>query len=206
MRRLVYYVATSLDGRIAGPDDDVTIFPFDDDYGRELAADWSDALPTPVLGAYGIEPSRTRWDAVVMGRRTFQPAIDAGLGNPYAHLDTYVVSTTLRPADFPDVTIVDGDPVDLLAELRRRPGGDIWLCGGGRLAAALAPQIDRLVLKVNPVVAVAGTALFDGDEHAVGLSRWTLVEHRVYDLGVVMLTYDRSPDSADSGGPANSSG
>lgn len=128
-----------------------------------------------------------------MGRRTFQPAIDAGLADPYAHLDTYVVSTTLSPSDFPAVTIVDQDPAAFVAELLGRPGGDVWLCGGGRLAAALAPQVDRLVLKVNPVVAGAGTALFDGTDHPVDLSRWQLVDHRVYDLGVVMLTYDRSP-------------
>ncbi len=195
MRRLVYFVATSLDCRIAGPGDDVSIFPFDDDYGRALAVDWIDALPTAALRAMGVEPAGTRWDTVVMGRRTFQPAIDAGIADPYEHLDTYVVSSTLAPSDFPGVTIVDGDPIALITRLRERPGGDVWLCGGGRLAATLAPLIDRLVLKVNPVVAGGGTALFDGD--AVASSRWQLVEHQVHDLGVVVLSYDRLPDDGD---------
>ncbi|GMA31262.1 dihydrofolate reductase family protein [Litorihabitans aurantiacus] len=198
MRRLIYFVATTLDGFIAGPDGDVTIFPFDEDYGRELARDWSDALPTPALAASGLTPPRSRWDAVVMGRGTFQPAIDAGLADPYAHLDTYVVSTTLEPADHPAVTIVDRDPDTFVADLLRRPGGDVWLCGGGRLAATLAPLVDRLVLKVNPVVAGAGTPLFDG-EAPVATTRWHLVEQHVYGNGVVMLTYDRDRTATDDG-------
>ncbi len=83
-------------------------------------------------------------------------------------------------------TIPD-DPRGAVRRLKDGSGGaDIWLCGGGRLAAALRPEIDRLVLKVNPVVFGDGIALFDGD---YTLSAYELVSTTHYDSGVPFNDY-----------------
>lgn len=200
MRALVYFVAVSLDGRIAGPGGETDAFPLDPDYLVRLAEEWGDGLPTAFHRAMGTEPSRTRWDTVVMGRGTFQPAVDAGVADPYAHLDTYVFSRTLDPADHREVTVVPDDPADFVRELKRREGGDIWLCGGGGLAGALADEVDRLVLKVNPVVLGDGVPLFSG---AFAPTAWRLVDQQAPGAGVLVLSYDRvrteEPDAAAGG-------
>ncbi|WP_026419000.1 MULTISPECIES: hypothetical protein [Actinoalloteichus] len=61
--------------------------------------------------------------------------------------------------------------------------------GDGRLAGALLPEIDRLVIKLNPVVAGAGIALFGGAFDPTG---FRLVETKAHDSGVLFLTYTRS--------------
>lgn len=189
MRALVYFVAVSLDGRIAAPDGSFDDFPVDAAYLAELNAEWGDGLPTGFHQATGLEPPGTKFDTVVMGRGTFEPAIAAGVVSPYTHLDQYVFSSTLDPADHPGVRVVADDPVAVVRDLKRQPGADIWLCGGARLAGALAGEIDRLVLKLNPVVLRAGLPLMDGDTYDP--TTWQLVDHRVHDLGVVVLTYER---------------
>ncbi len=186
MRELVYFVAVTLDGKIAGPDGSFDFFPMDEDYSRQMNEEWGDGLPTAWHEALGSTPPLRKWDTVIMGRGTFQPALDIGVASPYAHLDQYVFSSTLVPAEHPGVTVIDGDPVAFVADLKQQPGGNIWLCGGGKLAGTLTPLIDRLVLKLNPVVAGAGVALFEG---RFAPSHWRLVEQRTFDLGVVLLTY-----------------
>ncbi|MFY0405717.1 dihydrofolate reductase family protein [Solicola sp. PLA-1-18] len=188
-RSLVYFVAVSLDGRIAGPDGSFDSFPMDQEYLGALASEWGDGFPTAFHQATGSTPPGTRWDTVLMGRGTFQPAIDAGIESPYAHLTQYVFSSTLRAEDHPGVQVVDEDPLAFVRRLKAEPGGDIWLCGGGRLAGALAPEVDRLVLKLNPVVLGAGIPLVDG---AFDPSVWRLVASRVHEIGVVVLTYERA--------------
>jgi dihydrofolate reductase len=49
----------------------------------------------------------------------------------------------------------------VVRELKRRPGQDLWRCGGAQLAGALLPEIDELVLKVNPLLAGDGIRLLD---------------------------------------------
>lgn len=190
MRPLTYLVAASLDGRIAAPDGSTDAFPFDPAYGVALAEEWGDALPTAFHAALGTTPPGTRFDAVVMGRATFEPALEAGVADPYAHLDTYVCSTTLDPAQHPAVTVVATDPVGLVRDLKRADGTGIWLCGGGRLAATLVDEIDRLVVKLNPVTFGAGRPLLDG---AYDPRSWRLEASRTFDLGVVLLEYARQP-------------
>lgn len=189
MRALVYFVAVTLDGRIAGPDGSSDFFPVDDDYLRVMAEEWGDGLPTALHETMGTTPPGTRWDTVLMGRGTFGPAMAAGAASPYAHLVQYVFSRTLRPQNHPGVHVVADDPLAFVRRLKSESGGDIWLCGGGSLAATLMPEVDRLVLKLNPVVAGAGVPLVDGP---FAPSTWRLVRQRVLPLGIVLLTYDRA--------------
>ncbi|MCW3840315.1 dihydrofolate reductase family protein [Micromonospora yasonensis] len=189
MRKLVYYVATTLDGFIAAPDGSYDFFPLvpDPDVLAHLAAEWPQTFPTFTHAQFGIEsPPAGRFDALLMGRGTYEPALKAGVTSPYAHLKQYVLSRSLPPSDDPQVEIVAGDAVAFVRELKERPGGDIWLCGGGHLAGQLLGEVDELVVKLNPVVVGSGVPLAD---RGFAPHRFTLVETRPFDSGVVVLRY-----------------
>jgi dihydrofolate reductase len=190
MRRLTYYIALSLDGYIAGPADEVDFYPQPDPYVAWMAQRYPETLPTHIRAAVGASeaPNKT-FDTIVMGRRTYQPALDAGITSPYGHLRQYVVSSTQEAVD-PDVTIVRGDPVTLVRELKAEDSPmDIYLAGGGRLAGALLEEIDRVVLKLYPVVAGSGIPAF-GDA-AFQPTRFDLVDTQTFEGGNAVLTYDR---------------
>lgn len=187
MRHLVYHVASTLDGFIAGPEGQYDFFPYEPDLADYLTEHYPETLPTAHREKLGIDPPAGRYDTVVMGRSTYEPALAAGITSPYAHLDQYVFSRSLAPGAYP-VRIVAGDPVPVLRELKQGPGRDIWLCGGARLAADLLPEIDELLLKLNPIVAGAGIPLFRRDFDP---RSFTLVETRPFDSGVVVLRYRR---------------
>ncbi|MEW2556133.1 dihydrofolate reductase family protein [Streptomyces zhihengii] len=170
MRKLVYYIGTSLDGRIAGPAGEFDFFPQGDEQQTAAYTTWMNALypetvPTAFRAAAGVAhaPNR-RFDTVLMGHATYRLTLGNGITSPYAHLRQYVVSRTLAPDTDPAVTVVPGDPLTLVRELKNETGtgSDIWLCGGGRLAGALLPEIDELLIKAYPVIAGSGIAVVDG--------------------------------------------
>ncbi|MEU4778054.1 dihydrofolate reductase family protein [Micromonospora sp. NPDC023633] len=192
MRKLVYYVASTLDGFIAAPDGSYDFFPLDPDLAAHLAANWSQTLPTFAHPQFGIDEPTGRFDAVLMGRATYDPALKMGVTSPYAHLKQYVFSRTLPPAAEPEVEIVSTDPVDFVRELKRRPGRDIWLCGGGQLAGQLLPEVDELIIKLNPYVVGSGIPLAD---RGFDPRRFDLVDTRPFDSGVVILHYARPAEA-----------
>ncbi|WP_141578635.1 dihydrofolate reductase family protein [Actinomadura sp. WMMA1423] len=197
MRRLVYYVAATLDGYIAGPDGQYDFLPFEGEPAKMIVDEYPETLPAHVRGPLGIAAAPNRhFDAVVMGRGTYEPALTAGITSPYPHLEQYVVSTTLG-IDDPAVTVVAEDPAGLVRELKRRDGLDIWLAGGGRLAGALVDEIDALVVKRHPMVIGSGIPLFDGP---FAVAAFTPGATRAFDSGLVVTTYTRA---ADSGVPAS---
>lgn len=161
MRKLVYYIAISIDGFIAGPNDEVDFYPGSDEYMRWMTSEYADALPTHVRRHLGIDGAPNRnFDTIVMGRRTYDPALKLGITSPYAHLRQYVFSRTLERRD-PNVTLVNGDAVETVRALKREESAlDIYLAGGGELAGQLLDEIDRLVVKLYPVVAGAGRSAF----------------------------------------------
>lgn len=188
MRELVYYVAVSIDGFIADPRGGFDAFPVEGDHMDAVLGEYADALPAHVLAALGLEPPRTRFDAVVMGYNTLTPALDAGIGSPYPHLRQFVASRRAREVD-PAITVT-ADPLAAVRELKGEDGLDIWLCGGGQLAGALRDEIDRLVLKRNPLVFGSGVPLF-GDA-AYSPQSFMRTNTRSFSSGVVIEEYARS--------------
>ncbi|MEU6006622.1 dihydrofolate reductase family protein [Streptomyces sp. NPDC047453] len=196
MRKLVYYVGVTLDGRIAGPGGEYDFFPAGDEQQTAAYFSWTntlypDTVPTAHRAAVGLTDVPNRhFDTVVMGLGTYRPAFDAGITSPYAHLRQYVVSSTLKPDTDPAVTVVPGDPLALVRELKRQEdtGLDIWLCGGGKLAGALLPEIDELVVKNYPVVAGAGIPAFDG---AFNPTVFQVAERTAFPNGVTLTHLTR---------------
>ncbi|MFB9378086.1 dihydrofolate reductase family protein [Kineococcus gynurae] len=157
-RELVYHVAVSLDGFIAAPDGDYSAFPVEGDHLAALLAEFTDTIPSHVQSALGLVADRSRFDTVLMGWNTYTPALRAGIVSPYAHLRQIVVGSPGREVG-PDVELVQ-DPVATVRELKAGSGASVYLAGGGHLAGSLLDEIDRVHLKVNPVVLGDGIPLF----------------------------------------------
>lgn len=185
MRTLTYLVATSLDGFIAAPDGDFSAFPVDGDSVAAHVRDHPDTIPAFAHGVLGIEPTGAEFDTVLMGWSTYAAGF-AVTRSPYPHLRQIVFSRTRAAADAgAGVEVVDADPLDVVRDLKAGPGTGIWLCGGGRLAGALLPAIDELVLKINPIVFGRGIPLFGPDPSIAEPRAWKLAESERFDDGVV---------------------
>lgn len=172
MRRVWYSVAMSLDGCIAGPNGEYDWIP------DEPEMDWGAFL--------------ARFDTVLMGRRSYQAALQSPGGGAMPGMATYVVSSTLRADAHPDVTILHEGLEARLADLRAAPGKEIWLFGGGVLFRSLLERglVDVVEIGLVPVLLGGGIPFLPGLD---GLHRLALMETRRYPTGIMLLTYAASP-------------
>ena len=189
MRALTYYVGASLDGFIAAPDGSFDFFPVDSSVLDFIAAEYPETLPSHVRQLLGVTAPAVHFDTVVMGRATYTPALEAGITSPYGHLRQYVVSTTLEGSPDPQVRVVP-DPLALVRELKQENGTGIWLAGGGRLAGALLPEIDELVIKRYPVVVGAGIPAIAA--HHVHPLAFQITDEDTLAGGTTVTTYIRA--------------
>ncbi|TJZ54149.1 dihydrofolate reductase [Streptomyces piniterrae] len=195
MRKLVYYVAATLDGFIAGPDGaDPTgpdgFWPISDDYVRHMAEEYPETLPAPAREALSITAEGTHFDTVLEGRKSYEIGLEAGITDAYPHLRHLVFSTTLTESPDPAVELVTSDPVAKVRELKQEDGKDIWLIGGGELAGTLYAEIDQLIVKLGPLTTGGGIPLF-GRKAAFDPRIWNLTDHTVLGSGAAFLTYTR---------------
>ena len=169
MRRVRYQVACSLDGYIAGPNGE---------------ADWIIMDPdidfTALFGQF---------DAMLMGRKTFEAMAGQGQGGGMPAMKTYVFSKTLKGGDHRSVTIVNGDPAATVGGLKAKQGKDIWLFGGGALFRSFLELglVDTVEPAVIPVLLGGGIPLLPAPAARAKLK---LTSHRLYPkTGIVLLEY-----------------
>lgn len=161
MRKLTYFVATTIDGFVGGPDGSFDFFPFEPDTQELVTTEYPETLPTAVRKQLGIDTRENRhFDAILQGKVSYQIALDEGVTSPYAHAKQYVFSRSLRADLDPAVTIVGADPSEYVRELKQEPGLGLCLIGGSRIAGALLPEVDELLIKRYPVLAGSGLPLF----------------------------------------------
>jgi dihydrofolate reductase len=128
-------------------------------------------------------------DTVLMGRKSWEVTRKGGAGGAMPGMKTYVISRTLRQEDCPDAT-VSSDPAAVVADLRKQPGKNIWLFGGGELFRSMLELrlVDDVEVGVIPVLLGGGVPLLASPAPRAKLK---LVNHRVYKTsGTVMMSYE----------------
>ena len=187
MRRLTYFIASTVDGFIARKDGTFDFFPMTGEHLPYIAAEFPETFSGPHRAAVGVDAANAHFDTVLMGRNTYEVGVALGITSPYPHLRQYVVSRTITTSPDPAINLVTRDPVECVRELKREAGLGIWLCGGASLAGALFQEIDQLIVKVNPVVLGSGIPLFEG---ARGATTLELTDHKAFAGGVAIHCYN----------------
>ena len=186
MRELKYYVACSVDRFIAREDGSFDDFPTEGEHIADLLDRFPETVPAHLRDTLGVRAENKWFDVVLMGRRTYEAGLRVGVTNPYPHLKQYLFSRTLKRSPDAKVKLVSEDAMDLIRGLKRQPGKDIWLCGGGELAATLFSEIDEMILKVNPLLLGSGIPLFSG---AIPKTDLELVGQKIYPNGFTLFRY-----------------
>ena len=165
------FIATSLDGYIAGPDDDLSWLFTDADYGFSSFYEGVDTL--------------------LMGRGTYEAV--RGMGPwPYPGKHTMVVS---RKADLqtPEAELHSGDLTELIRRLQAEGRQNVWLVGGGELVRSFLKQglLDRITVSMHPILLGKGVPLFPG-----GFPRTMLLleDTKSFEGGLVQMNYHVIPD------------
>lgn len=169
MRRVRFFVASSLDGYIARTDGSIGWLFHDADYGyAEFYA--------------GI-------DTVVMGRATYELALALG-PYPFSGKKTCVFSRSRVGTRDEHAEFIAGDVRAFVAGLRAQPGRDIWLVGGAKLAREFltADLIDEYIVSIHPVLLGSGIPLFPAGGRETVL-RFEGV--RTFPSGLVQVRYER---------------
>ncbi|WP_068279588.1 dihydrofolate reductase family protein [Aldersonia kunmingensis] len=186
MRKLVYYIATSIDGFIADPEGDASHFPLPPETLAAIFGRYPETCPAHLREAFGVTGEARRFDTVLMGWRTHEPAVAAGLdGGGYPHLRQVVV-THRNIATTESLEVMTGDVAAQVADLKREAGRDIWLCGGADLAAQLIDVIDEIQVKIYPVLLGRGISLFGG---TTSLRQLDCTDIETLPGGVALATY-----------------
>jgi len=185
MRKLIYYVACSLDGFIAREDSSIDFALPDGEHLQDLARRFPEAFPGHLRGPLGISAPNQRFDTVLMGRATYEVGLKMGITSPYPHLKQYLFSRTIAGSPDPAVELIQDDATATVRRLKQESGKDIWLCGGAKLAAAVFNEIDELILKFNPVVLGTGIPLVGGRHEA----SMELVDSHTYANGCMVVRY-----------------
>jgi dihydrofolate reductase len=173
MRKIIYYVAMSLDGYIVGPTDSIDGFVSEGSGVNKYLSD---------LKAF---------DTVIMGRNTYEFGFKYGIvpGQPaYEHMEHYIFSNSASYENLHDKVHIVPRDISLVRKLKKGSGSDIYLCGGSLFAGWLLENelIDELIIKLNPVLLGQGLPLFSSTARQLKLD---LQEVQEYDHGLVINKY-----------------
>jgi dihydrofolate reductase len=186
MRKLVVHQFITLDGVIQAPGS-----PTEDTDGGFTHGGWTLPYWHDEIGAH-FGQAFAEADSILLGRKTWQMHGEAFEPNPaedpFSGMKKYVVSTTLASAEgWRDSTLIRGDAINAVRQLKGQPGKNIILDGSSVLVHSLIENdlVDEYMLHVYPLVLGGGKRLFPQSKR-VNLA---LIESAALPTGVIYQRY-----------------
>jgi dihydrofolate reductase len=189
MSKIVAFENLTLDGVMQSPGR-----PDEDNRGGFPHGGWSTEYADETM-LQNAQEGMAHTGALLFGRTTYEDFFQVwpnATDNPFTDVlnrsQKYVASTTLtEPLPWENSTLLQGDVVEAVRELRARPGKDIVILGSGKLVRSLMPHglIDNFSLLIHPLVLGAGQHLFPTDWYA----DLELIDTRQSKTGVIMANY-----------------
>jgi dihydrofolate reductase len=176
MRKIIAGMFISLDGVVEAPE--TWHFPyFNDEMGEAVGSPMGEAGAAVLLGRTTYEAFAAHW-----------PHQNDQFADILNNIPKYVVSTTLKTAEWNNSTLIGDNVAERLAELKEEPGGLISVIGSGTLIRSLLDYelLDELRLLVHPILVGSGLRLFPEGTTRRGLK---LINSQTFKTGVLNLAY-----------------
>ncbi|NDV17450.1 dihydrofolate reductase [Muricauda sp. TY007] len=175
MRKISLFIATSLDGYIAKPNNDLSFLKLVEKEGED----------------YGYTEFTKEIDTLIIGRKTYDYVLSEIGASHYdnGQRDVYVITRTPKPK-IGRTTFYTGSLVDLVERLKAKSGKHIYCDGGAEVINELLKNdlIDELIISVVPVLLGNGTRLFQDGRPEQLLE---FVTAKTFETGLVQLKYKR---------------
>jgi|SRR5690606_1813973 dihydrofolate reductase len=175
MRKLSLFIATSLDGYIAKPDDDLSFLSIVEKEGED----------------YGYAQFNKSIDTIIVGRKTYDYVLKEIGPSHYdnGERDVYVITRTEKP-DTGKTIFYTESLSQLVKQLKVKDGKNIYCDGGAEVINELLRNdlIDELIISIIPILVGNGIRLFNDGRPEQELE---LVNSKAFDTGLVQLFYKR---------------
>ena len=172
-RKLILYIATSLDGYIAKPNDDLSFLSIVEQKGED----------------YGYAAFINTVDTVIIGRKTYDWVMKQGKKIPHADKETFVITRTAR-APIGKTIFYTGKLKELVTKLKSEEGKNIFCDGGAEIVNELLNHdlIDEFIISIIPILIGDGVRLFKGGRPEQKLE---LISVKHFEKGLTQLHYKR---------------
>jgi dihydrofolate reductase len=175
MRTISLFIAMSLDGYIAKPNDDLSFLKLVEKEGED----------------YGYAEFTSKIDTIIIGRRTYDYVVNEIGASHYdnGQRDVYVITRTKKPK-VGRTTFYTGKITELLKRLKSEKGKNIYCDGGAEVINELLKQnlIDEFIISVIPVLLGNGIRLFKDERPEQAIE---LITAKTYETGLIQLQYTR---------------
>lgn len=179
MRKLSIFIAMSLDGYIAKPNDNLSFLKLVEKEGED----------------YGYTEFTKTIDTLIVGRKTYDYVLKEIGPSHYdnGERDVYVITRTERPDDG-KVKFYTGNLKELVLALKNENGKNIYCDGGAEIINELLKNdlIDELIISVIPILLGNGTRLFKGGRPEQLLE---FISAKTFDTGLAQLHYKRKEET-----------
>lgn len=170
-RKLVLFIAASMDGYIAAPNDDLSFLSLVNKEGED----------------YGYSSFIQTVDTAIVGRKTYDWVMANVPEFSHADKNTYVITRSPKPSNG-NITFYSGNLKDLITELKAKKGKNIFCDGGSEIIHELLKEklIDEMTVSIIPILLGNGTRLFkDGAPE----QKLKLISTKQFDTGLTQLHY-----------------
>ncbi len=175
MRKISLFIAMSLDGYIAKPNDDLSFLKLVEKEGED----------------YGYAEFTSNIDTIIIGRKTYDYVVNEIGASHYdnGQRDIYVITRTERP-QVGRTTFYTGNITELVKQLKSENGKNIYCDGGAEVINELLKHnlIDEFIVSVIPVLLGNGTRLFKDGRPEQALE---FITAKTFETGLAQLHYKR---------------
>ena len=184
MRKLKLHVGMSIDGCIAGPNNEMDWLICDDECMKYID-DIVESVDTIIMGRKMADEFISHWSS-----RMNKPDDPWNtFAKKMIEIPKIVFTKTLNKSEWPNTEIAKGDLKDEINKLKNQDGEDVLVYGGASFDSSLIKEklIDEFYLLVVPIVIGNGKTIFRDLKE---IQKLTLIESKVFDCGLVLLHYE----------------
>jgi len=190
MRNIIFFMHTSLDGFVAGPNGEMDWIYVDDEI-FDFVPTLTDKADTALYGRVTYEMMQSYWPTA--GEQPNASKHDIEHAAWYKNVSKIVLSKTISDIGLDNTIVISDHIADKINQIKNQDGKDILIFGSPKASNSLLGLglIDEFWLFVNPILLGHGMPLFTAD---IDTTRLKLIESKTFSCGAIALHYETKRD------------